>query len=103
MPSFNPNIRVWDNVSANELSDEPNKRKSSISLQKGRRLISSNAKDIGTLVYNNLTIDSSFSSVLSNKTIGGKMLTDLVFHLHKENVYNIPLFYHLYVLRPLRT
>lgn len=49
MPSFNSNIRVWDNVSANELSDEPGKRKSSISLWTERWFLSSNAKDIGTL------------------------------------------------------
>jgi len=49
LPSFNSNIRVWDNVSANELSDEPGKRKSSISLWTERWFLSSNAKDIGTL------------------------------------------------------
>jgi hypothetical protein len=49
LPSFNQNIRVWDNVSANELSDEPSKRISSISLWTERWFLSSNAKDIGTL------------------------------------------------------
>lgn len=30
--------------------------------------------------------------LISNKTRGGKMLTDLILYLHKENVYNISLF-----------
>ena len=49
LSSFNSNFRVRDNVSANELSEEPSKRTSSISLWTERWFLSSNAKDIGTL------------------------------------------------------
>lgn len=102
--SFNPNFRVWDNVSVNKIyssntlskksskqgkSNKPTFYKDRVTIIKSVRLYSTN-KDL--ILYNNLTIHYSFSSILSNKTIGGKMLTDLILHLHKENVYNIPLF-----------
>ena len=62
---------------------------SSLSLVERERGLEAN-KDF--ITYNEITVHSSFSSILSNKTRGGKMLTELILHLHKENVYNIPLF-----------
>lgn len=56
LPSFNPNIKVWDNVSANELSDEPSKRKSSISLWTERWFSSGNVKNHKALPFSPIKV-----------------------------------------------
>lgn len=64
--------------------------KSSLSFRFNKLRLYSTQKDF--ITYNNLTIHSSFSSILNKKSLGAILLTELILNLHKQNVHSIPLF-----------